>query len=69
MAAVSGGGHGVRTTQRRSVALVVKAKFHSAMCFEAGSKLVADRFEAGSKLHGRRQVRSGFEAGRRPSAS
>jgi len=28
----------------------VKAKFHYAIWFEAGSKLVADRFAAGSKL-------------------
>ena len=29
--------------------LIVKAKFHYAIWFEAGSKLVADRFEA--KVH------------------
>jgi len=28
----------------------VKAKFHYAIWFEADSKLVADRFEAGSNL-------------------
>jgi len=29
------------------IMLLVKAKFHYAIWFEGGSKLVADRFEAG----------------------
>ena len=34
---------------RDSVSRTVKAKFHYASCFEAASKLVADRFEAGRR--------------------
>jgi len=48
-----------------------KAKFHYAIWFEAGSKLVADRFEA--KFHyaiwfdaGSKLVADRFEAGRGP---
>jgi len=41
----------------------VKAKFDYASCFEAGSKLVADRFEA--KFH----YAIWFEAGRRPASN
>jgi len=40
-----------------------KAKFHYAKWFEAGSKLVADRFEA--KFH----YAIWFEAGRRPASN
>jgi len=32
-----------------SAAMLFKAKFHYAIWFEAGSKLVADRFEAGRR--------------------
>ena len=41
-----------------------KAKFHYASWFEAGSKLVADRFNANSiTLSGSKLVRSRVEAG------
>jgi len=42
---------------------LVKAKFHYASWFEAGSKLVADRFEA--KFH----YAIWFEAGRQPASN
>jgi len=43
--------------------LLVKGKFHYARWLEAGSKLVADRFEA--KFH----YVIWFEAGRRPASN
>jgi len=43
--------------------VTVKAKFYYASWFEAGSKLVADKFKA--KFH----YASWFEAGRRPASN
>ena len=47
----------------RETKVTLKAKFHYASWFEAGSKLVADRFEA------KYNYAIWFEAGRRPASN